>query len=110
MSCRRRPPGRGHLPRTVAAPVTAWPMSADESRLPATIADGALVARLRSGDGAAFRELVRSHHAAMVRVAETFVPGRAVAEEVVQETWLAVIKGIDGFEGARRCARGSSAS
>jgi RNA polymerase sigma-70 factor (ECF subfamily) len=35
----------------------------------------------------------------MVRVAETFVPGRAVAEEVVQETWLAVIKGIDRFEG-----------
>jgi RNA polymerase sigma-70 factor (ECF subfamily) len=35
----------------------------------------------------------------MVRVAETFVPGRAVAEEVVQETWLAVIKGIGGFEG-----------
>ena len=34
----------------------------------------------------------------MVRVAETFVPGRAVAEEVAQETWLAVIKGIDGFE------------
>jgi RNA polymerase sigma-70 factor (ECF subfamily) len=35
----------------------------------------------------------------MVRVAETYVPGRAVAEEVVQETWIAVIRGLDGFEG-----------
>jgi RNA polymerase sigma-70 factor (ECF subfamily) len=35
----------------------------------------------------------------MVRLAETYVPGRAVAEEVVQETWIAVIRGLDGFEG-----------
>jgi len=35
----------------------------------------------------------------MVRVAETYVPGRAVAEEVVQETWIAVMRGLDGFEG-----------
>jgi RNA polymerase sigma-70 factor (ECF subfamily) len=35
----------------------------------------------------------------MVRLAQTFVPSRAVAEEVAQETWLAVLKGIDSFEG-----------
>ena len=35
----------------------------------------------------------------MVRLARTFVPSQAVAEEVAQETWLAVLKGIDGFEG-----------
>jgi RNA polymerase sigma-70 factor (ECF subfamily) len=58
-----------------------------------------LVERLRAGDESAFRELVRRHHAAMVRFAETFVPGRAVAEEVAQEAWLGVIKGIDKFEG-----------
>ena len=39
------------------------------------------------------------HHAAMVRFAETFVPSRAVAEEVAQEAWVGIIKGIDRFEG-----------
>lgn len=58
-----------------------------------------LVERLRAGDESAFRELVRRHHAAMVRFAETFVPTRSVAEEVAQEAWLGVIKGIDRFEG-----------
>lgn len=58
-----------------------------------------LVQRLRAGEESAFRELVRRHHAAMIRFAETFVPGRAVAEEVAQEAWLGVIKGIDKFEG-----------
>ena len=61
--------------------------------------DDELVRRLRARDGAAFRELVASQHAGLVRLAAMFVPGAAVAEEVVQETWLAVIKGIDGFEG-----------
>ncbi len=59
----------------------------------------AIVERLRAGDEAAFRELVRRHHKAMVRFAETFVPSRAVAEEVAQEAWLGVVKGIDRFEG-----------
>ncbi|MFP5319845.1 MAG: RNA polymerase sigma factor [Acidimicrobiia bacterium] len=57
-----------------------------------------LVARLRAGDESAFQELVRQYHPAMVRFAETFVPSRAVAEEVAQEAWLGVIKGIDRFE------------
>ncbi len=58
-----------------------------------------IVERLRAGDESAFRELVGRHHAAMVRFAESFVPSRAVAEEVAQEAWLGVIKGIDKFEG-----------
>lgn len=65
-------------------------------------ADGtevAVVTALRAGDEDAFRALVRGHHASLVRLATTMVDSRAVAEEVVQETWLAVIKGIDGFEG-----------
>lgn len=61
--------------------------------------DGELVARLRQRDGAAFREVVGRHHGAMIRFAQTFVSSHAVAEEVVQETWLAVVKGIDKFEG-----------
>jgi RNA polymerase sigma-70 factor (ECF subfamily) len=59
----------------------------------------ALIDRLRAGDQAAFADLVRRHHQAMVRFAETFVPSRAIAEEVAQEAWLGVIKGIDRFEG-----------
>jgi RNA polymerase sigma-70 factor (ECF subfamily) len=58
-----------------------------------------LLARLRAGDAGAFRDVVRHHHPAMVRVAEGYVRSRAVAEEVVQDTWLAVVRGLDGFEG-----------
>jgi len=64
----------------------------------ATLDDEAMVARLRAGDGAAFRELVAVHQGRLMRLARTCVPGNAVAEEVVQETWIAVIKGIDRFE------------
>ena len=61
--------------------------------------DEQLVAALCRGDEAAFTELVDRHSPAMIRVAQTYVPSRAVAEEVVQETWIAVINGIDSFEG-----------
>ena len=61
--------------------------------------DDAILARLRAGDEAAFDVLVAQHDAAMHRVARTFVPTRALADDVVQETWLAVIRGLDGFEG-----------
>jgi RNA polymerase sigma-70 factor (ECF subfamily) len=61
--------------------------------------DAQLVPRLRAGDSQAFRQLVSSYHGKMIRVAQTYVRSQAVAEEVVQDTWLAVMKGIDGFEG-----------
>jgi RNA polymerase sigma-70 factor (ECF subfamily) len=64
-----------------------------------TAAEADVLARLRAGDQAAFRDLVRKNHAAMVRFATGFVPSTAVAEEVVQDTWIAVIRGIGGFEG-----------
>jgi RNA polymerase sigma-70 factor, ECF subfamily len=57
------------------------------------------IKRLRAGDERTFIDLVRRHHDAMVRVARSFVPSHAVAEEVVQETWLAVLRGVDGFQG-----------
>jgi len=55
--------------------------------------------RLRSGDEQAFVGLVRRYHEPMLRLAASFVPSRAIAEEVVQDTWLAVLRGLEGFEG-----------
>jgi RNA polymerase sigma-70 factor (ECF subfamily) len=61
--------------------------------------DAQLVAALRAGDEDAFRTLVRDWHSSMLRVAQIFVPSRAIAEEVVQEAWLRVLGAIDRFEG-----------
>ena len=58
-----------------------------------------LLERLRAGEEAAFVTLVAHHHDAMLRLARTFVRSSAVAEEVVQDTWLGVLRGIDRFEG-----------
>jgi RNA polymerase sigma-70 factor (ECF subfamily) len=58
-----------------------------------------LLARLRAGDERAFEALVERHYATMLAVARHYVKTRAVAEEVVQEAWLGVLKGIDRFEG-----------
>lgn len=58
-----------------------------------------LLIALRAGDEQAFAELLERHHGAMVRLASTFVRDRAVAEEVAQETWIAVIKGLRNFRG-----------
>ena len=60
--------------------------------------DHALVERLRAGDEAAFAALVDRYHAPLRRLALTYVRSNAVAEEVVQETWVGVIRGIDRFE------------
>jgi RNA polymerase sigma-70 factor, ECF subfamily len=61
--------------------------------------DAELLGRLRSGDERAFVSLVERYHDSMLRVATSFVPSRAVAEEVVQDTWLAALRGLAGFEG-----------
>ena len=58
-----------------------------------------LIDRMRAGDDAAFATVVRAHHASLCRLARTFVGSSAVAEEVVQDTWLAVVRGVDRFEG-----------
>ena len=61
--------------------------------------DTELLARLRDGDEAAFTTLVGRYQGSLLRVARTFVPNDAVAEEVVQDTWMGVVRGIDRFEG-----------
>ena len=61
--------------------------------------DPAFLARLRSGDEAAFRQLVRRFHGALVGTANAIIGSRAQAEEVVQDTWLAVVANIARFEG-----------
>ncbi len=58
-----------------------------------------LVERLRAGDEDAFMTLVRRLSPSLLRVARMYVPSQAVAEEVVQETWLGVLTGIGRFEG-----------
>ncbi len=61
--------------------------------------DARLVEGLRAGDEEAFRTLMREYGGAMLRVAQMYVSSRAVAEEVVQEAWLGVLRGIGRFEG-----------
>ena len=65
----------------------------------ATIDETALIAALRSGDERVFVDLVDRHTPAMLRVARGYVPSHQIAEEVVQETWIALVKGIATFEG-----------
>ena len=61
--------------------------------------DAQLVTALRAGDEEAYRMLVREWHAPLLRVAQIFVPSRAIAEEVIQDTWLRVLGALDRFEG-----------
>jgi RNA polymerase sigma-70 factor (ECF subfamily) len=62
-------------------------------------AEAQLVEALRAGDEAAFAQLVREYQPSLVRVARIYVSTQAAAEEVAAETWLAVLKGLDRFEG-----------
>jgi RNA polymerase sigma-70 factor (ECF subfamily) len=61
--------------------------------------DQQIIAALRAGDECAVRDLFRRSYPMMKRVARSYVASEAVAEEIVQETWLAVVAGIDRFEG-----------
>lgn len=61
-------------------------------------ADVSLLRRLRDGDEQAFVALVGRYHSSMLRLALSFVSSQAVAEEVVQDTWLAVLRGLSRFE------------
>jgi RNA polymerase sigma-70 factor, ECF subfamily len=61
--------------------------------------DLTLLARLRSGEESAFKALVDRYDGSLRRVAHNFLRTPAAADDVVQETWLAVIRGLDRFEG-----------
>lgn len=60
--------------------------------------DAELLSRLRAGDEGAFAELAGKYHSAMLSLARGYVPTGAVAEEVVQDAWVGVLRGIDRFE------------
>jgi RNA polymerase sigma-70 factor (ECF subfamily) len=79
----------GHALSKVHKPHTAVALKTDE----------ALLSRLCAGEESAFDELVDKHHSALIRMAMGYVADREVAEEVVQDTWMAVIEGLDRFEG-----------
>jgi RNA polymerase sigma-70 factor, ECF subfamily len=83
------------------ATVTGDPRPAypEGDTLPAMESDEELLRRLRAGDERAFVMLVERHNGPMLRLALSFVPSRAVAEEVVQDTWLAALRGLAAFEG-----------
>ena len=63
------------------------------------VADEELLSRAQAGDEQAFVALVRRYQNSMVRLARSFVPSAAVAEDVAQEAWLGMMRGVDKFEG-----------
>lgn len=84
-------------PTSGGTPVSAPDLAPDPvaSRGP----DAELVARLLEGDEASFIAIVNGYSSGLLRVASLFVSSRAVAEEVVQDTWLAVLDALPSFEG-----------
>jgi RNA polymerase sigma-70 factor, ECF subfamily len=78
---------------SVAAAAAAWE-SGEGDRTESRFLDA-----LRAGDEAAFLELVDRHHASMVRVARLFLPETSAAEEVAQEAWIGVLRGLRRFRG-----------
>jgi RNA polymerase sigma-70 factor (ECF subfamily) len=89
--------------RQTGRPADDEPNVADRGRRPATAiwftAPDEVVAALRAGDEQTFRELVRRYHGSLLRLARKYVPTASAAEEVVQDTWLAVLDGVDRFRG-----------
>jgi len=65
----------------------------------ASAEDLRVVEALRSGNEGAFVSLIERYHVSMLRLAMVFVSSQAVAEEVVQDSWMGVLQGLNGFEG-----------
>ena len=92
-------PGAPHTERTTGTIGTIGTIGATEDLAVAPLLDERrLVAALREGDEAAFVALLERYHAALLRLARVYVADHAVAEEVVQETWEGVLRGIGRFE------------
>jgi RNA polymerase sigma-70 factor (ECF subfamily) len=81
-----------------AAAAVAGVVRRPRGRTPAD-PDAELLDAIRAGDEAAFLALVARHQAMLLRTARSFVSSPAVAEEVVQDTWLGVLRGVDRFAG-----------
>jgi len=73
-------------------------------------ADLKQIEKLRAGDDVAFTMLVEQHYDSMVRIAMIYVTSQEIAEDVVQETWIAVLKGWGGLKVVRRSRHGFSRS
>jgi len=71
----------------------------EQARYRDEVDDAQLLERLLAGDKDAFREIVMKYHESLVRVARYYVANEASAEDVAQETWIAVLRGIERFEG-----------
>jgi RNA polymerase sigma-70 factor (ECF subfamily) len=81
-------------------PRLAYPPESTPNAAPPSRADeDALLSRLRAGDREAFAALVQRHGGALLRFAQIFAKSKALAEDLVQETWLAALEGLRGFEG-----------
>ena len=91
-----RPTQMGYLPNTARAPRRST------CRRPAQgiadLDDAELIAALQAGNEDMFRRLVIHYHSALIRAARPYVRSNASAEEIAQETWLAVVRGIGAFE------------
>src|SRR5437763_6423802 len=97
--------GRGRVTRAgsdwtpIARACSVGTVSGADTEARTAADDSALVARLRDGDERAFREVVEAFYPSMIAVARTYARTRAVADEVVQDAWVGVLKGLDRFEG-----------
>jgi RNA polymerase sigma-70 factor (ECF subfamily) len=87
----RRHRASPHSTRSSMATHSSHPRNAGDDR--------ALVERLRRGDRAAFAALVERHSGSLLRVARALLRDLGAAEDVVQETWIALLTGLEGFEG-----------
>ncbi len=74
-------------------------LAASVAPRPALAEDRTLVESLKAGDERTFETLVECYHGSLVRIAMIYVANRAAAEDVAQETWLAVLEGLERFEG-----------
>jgi RNA polymerase sigma-70 factor (ECF subfamily) len=79
-----------HQPDPVPKSIRPFVISAEDQHL---------LASLRGGDEAAFTMLVDQYYMSMLRIATLYVSDASIAEDVVQETWVAVLRGLTGFEG-----------
>src|SRR5436305_124987 len=91
--------GRRSMERSRSWKLRMYSSAVPEQQVVASSSDAAVIERLLAGDETAFMMLVGQHQPAMLRLAQMYVSSRAVAEEVVQEAWIGILKGLPAFEG-----------